>query len=81
MALFVEAWPIFGDPLGDWIVALPSIPLLASMATALVFYRRFWRGLFHVQWRKGRKVLWSDMHKLAGVWSLCFVLAIGLTGL
>lgn len=81
MALFVEAWPILGVPLGDWIVALLSIPLLASMATALVFYRRFWRGLVHVQWRKGRKVLWSDVHKLAGVWSLWFILAIGLTGL
>jgi len=81
MALFVEAWPILGVPLGDWIVALLSIPLLASMATALVFYRRFWRGFVHLQWRKGRKVLWSDVHKLAGVWSLWFILAIGLTGL
>jgi uncharacterized iron-regulated membrane protein len=81
MALFVEAWPILGVPLGDWIVALLSLPLLASMATALVFYRRFRRGFVHVQWRKGRKVLWSDVHKLAGVWSLWFVLAIGLTGL
>jgi uncharacterized iron-regulated membrane protein len=81
MALFVEAWPILGVPLGDWIVALLSLPFLASMSTALVFYRRFWRGFVHVQWRKGRKVLWSDVHKLAGVWSLWFVLAIGLTGL
>lgn len=81
MALFVETWPILGVPLGDWIVGLLSIPLLASLVTALIFYRRFWRGFVHVQWRKGSKVLWSDVHKLAGVWSLWFVLAIGLTGL
>lgn len=44
MALFVEDWPIFGMALGDWIVTLLSIPLLVSLATSLVFYRRFWRG-------------------------------------
>ena len=81
MALFIEAWPILGMPLGDWIVALLSIPLLASLVTSLVFYRRFWRGFLRLQWRKGRKVFWSDAHKLTGLWSLWFLLAIGLTGL
>jgi len=81
MALFVEDWPILGVPLGDWIVALLSVPLLASMVTSLVFYRRFWRGFLRLEWRKGRKVFWSDAHKLAGLWSLWFILAIGLTGL
>jgi uncharacterized iron-regulated membrane protein len=81
MALFIEAWPILGVPLGDWIVALLAIPLLASMVTSLVFYRRFWRGFFKLERSKGRKIFWSDAHKLSGLWSLWFVLAIGLTGL
>jgi uncharacterized iron-regulated membrane protein len=81
MALFIEAWPILGVPLGDWIVALLAIPLLASLATSLVFYRRFWRGFFKIERSKGRKVFWSDAHKLTGLWSLWFLLAIGLTGL
>jgi len=81
MALFIEAWPVLGVPLGDWIVALLAIPLLASMVTSLVFYRRFWRGFFKLERTKGRKIFWSDAHKLSGLWSLWFLLAIGLTGL
>ena len=81
MALFVEAWPILGMPLGDLIVCLLSIPLLAMLVTSLVFYRRFWRGFLRLEWRKGGKVLWSGLHKLTGVWSLWFLLVIGLTGL
>ena len=81
MALFVEAWPIAGVPIGDWIVALLSIPLLASLVTSLVFYRRFWRGFLKLERRRGAKVFWSDVHKLTGLWSLWFLLAIALTGL
>ncbi|HEX9932533.1 MAG TPA: PepSY-associated TM helix domain-containing protein [Allosphingosinicella sp.] len=81
MALFIEDWPILGVPFGDWIVALLSIPLLASAVTSLVFYRRFWRGFLKLERRRGAKVFWSDVHKLTGLWSLWFILAIGLTGL
>ena len=81
MALFIETWPIAGVPLGDWIVALLSIPLLASLVTSLVFYRRFWRGFLKLERRRGARVFWSDAHKLTGLWSLWFVLAIALTGL
>ncbi|MDP8993569.1 MAG: PepSY domain-containing protein [Pseudomonadota bacterium] len=81
MALFIEAWPVFGTPLGDLIVGLLSIPLLALLVTSLVFYRRFWRGFLKLDWRKGWRVFWSDAHKLTGVWSLWFLLVIGLTGL
>ena len=81
MALFVEAWPVFGMPLGDLIVSVLAIPLLALLVTSLVFYRRFWRGFFKLEWRRGAKVFWSDVHKLTGVWSLWFLLAIGLTSL
>ena len=81
MALFVEDLPILGVALGDWIVGLLSIPLLASLVTSLVFYRRFWRGFTKLETRKGAKVLWSDFHKLIGLWSLWFSLLIGATGL
>ncbi|HEX8642787.1 MAG TPA: PepSY-associated TM helix domain-containing protein [Allosphingosinicella sp.] len=81
MALFVEDWPILGVALGDWIVGLLAIPLLASLVTSLVFYRRFWRGFTKLERRKGAKVLWSDLHKLTGLWGLWFVLLIGATGL
>ena len=81
MALFIEDWPILGVALGDWVVTLLSVPLLASLVTSLVFYRRFWRGFLKLERRNGAKIFWSDAHKLVGVWSLWFVLLIGLTGL
>ena len=81
MALFIEAWPILGMPLGDVIVGVLSVPLLLLLATSLIFYRRFWRGFLKLEWRKGWKVFWSDAHKLTGLWSLWFLLLIGLTGL
>lgn len=81
MSLFIGEWPVFGIPLGYLIVGLLSFPLLASLITSLLFYRRFWRGFLKLQTRKGAKVFWSDIHKLVGLWSLWFTLMIALTGI
>lgn len=80
MSLFIGELPIWGIPLGYFIVGLFSFPLLASAITSLLFYRRFWRGFLKLQTHRGPKVFWSDMHKLTGLWSLWFVLLIGVTG-
>lgn len=54
--------------------------LLVSFATSLVVYKRWWRGFFKpVRWRDARTA-WGDVHRLAGVWSLWFVLLIAVTG-
>jgi uncharacterized iron-regulated membrane protein len=54
--------------------------LLVSFATSLVVYKRWWRGFFKpVRWRDARTA-WGDLHRLAGVWSLWFVLLIAVTG-
>jgi uncharacterized iron-regulated membrane protein len=81
MALFAEVWPVLNTPIGSLIVALFSIPLLMMLVTSLLFYRRFWRGFLKLDWRKGRKVFWSDVHKLTGLWSLWFVAVISVTGI
>lgn len=80
MSFFISELPLFGIPLGYLIVGLFSFPLLASGITALIFYRRFWRGFFRLHRGRGARVLWSELHKLTGLWSLWFVLVIGLTG-
>lgn len=80
MSLFIGELPVWGIPLGYCIVGLFSFPLLGSAITSLLFYKRFWRGFLKLQWHRGPKVLWSDMHKLTGLWSLWFVLVIGGTG-
>jgi uncharacterized iron-regulated membrane protein len=65
----------FGVPL----VALMSIPLLLMLASSLFIYKRWWRGF--LTWpRKGKpRLTWGDVHRLAGVWSLGFMLLIGVT--
>jgi uncharacterized iron-regulated membrane protein len=62
------------------IVCTLAFLLLVSLVTSLVVYKRWWRGFFRpVRWRDARTA-WGDLHRLAGVWSLWFVLLIALTG-
>ncbi|KRB10771.1 PepSY domain-containing protein [Achromobacter sp. Root170] len=67
--------PKYGVPL----VALLSIPLLLMVISSLYIYKRWWRGF--LAWpRKGKpRLTWGDVHRLAGVWSLGFMLLIGVT--
>ena len=81
MSLFIGGWQIWGIPFGYWLVGLSAIILMASLVTSLIFYRRFWRGFFKLERRKGAKVFWSDLHKLTGLWSLWFVALIAATGI
>ena len=81
MSLFIGELPVFGIPLGYLLVGLLSFVLFASAVTSLIFYRRFWRGLFRLSTAKGAKVFWSDLHKLSGLWSLWFLLVIAVTGI
>ncbi|NJS13766.1 MAG: PepSY domain-containing protein [Sphingopyxis sp.] len=67
----------YGVPL----VSALSILMLISFVTSFIVYKKWWRGFFKpVRWRNARTV-WVDIHRLAGVWSLWFVLLIALTGL
>lgn len=80
MALFEASYfSVLGIPIGYLMVLVFAFPLLLSMMAPLFFYRRWWRGFFKLETRRGRRVFWSDVHKLSGVWSLWFIALICIT--
>ncbi|ANQ86160.1 hypothetical protein dqs_3132 [Azoarcus olearius] len=68
---------------GYYLVAAMSIVTLGALVTGVVIYKRFWRAYMRPQLRPaaGTRVLLGDLHRLAGAWSLWFLLVIGATGL
>lgn len=65
---------------GILLVSAFGVFLLVSLVTPLVFYKRWWRRFF--VFRAGSlRALWSELHKLSGLWSLWFVLIMAVTGI
>jgi len=67
--------------IGLYLVGAFGLFLLASVVTALFFYKRWWRRFFVLRTDRGARVFWSDAHRAGGLWSLWFTLVISLTGI
>ncbi|MEI2833095.1 PepSY-associated TM helix domain-containing protein [Pseudomonas mosselii] len=66
---------------GWYLVSLLGLPMLASLVTGLVVYKKFWRGFFKpLRTGHGPRIFWGDVHRLAGVWSIWFIAVIAITG-
>ncbi|CAK15993.1 PepSY-associated TM helix domain-containing protein [Pseudomonas entomophila] len=66
---------------GWYLVSLLGLPMLASLVTGLVVYKKFWKGFFKLPRRShGPRIFWGDLHRLVGVWSIWFVATISITG-
>lgn len=65
---------------GIYLVGPFAIVLLISVITALLFYRKWWRGFFKLRLDKGSRAFWGSFHKVSGLWSLWFILLIAITG-
>ncbi|PYB81141.1 peptidase [Pseudomonas sp. LB-090624] len=67
---------------GWYLVSLLGLPMLASLVTGLVVYKKFWKGFFKpVRTGQGPRIFWGDLHRLAGVWSIWFIAVISITGI
>ena len=66
---------------GWYAVSFLGIPMLISLITGLVVYKRFWRGYLKPRLRigQGSRIFWGDFHRLAGIWSVPFIAIITVT--
>jgi uncharacterized iron-regulated membrane protein len=82
----LHGWLLFpwqaGYSVGYYLVSALSLVMLGSLLTGLIAYKRFWRAFTRPRLRTGQlRIALGDWHRLAGVWSLWFLLILGLTGL
>lgn len=68
-------------PHGRVFVCVFSFVLLFSAVTGLLFYKKWWRSLWRLRFTHGRRVFWSDLHRMVGIWSLLFAVMFSATGL
>lgn len=67
--------------IGVPIVSALSFLLAVSLATSLVVYKKWWRGFGRSIRTRDPRTGWGDFHRLAGVWSLWFIVIIIVTGI
>lgn len=67
--------------IGVPLVSSLSILMILSLITSLVVYKKWWRGFFTSLRKRNLRIWMGDFHRLAGVWSLWFVVIISLTSL
>ncbi|MEX2564351.1 MAG: PepSY-associated TM helix domain-containing protein [Cyclobacteriaceae bacterium] len=65
---------------GYYLVCFISFPLLLSVISGLLFYKKWWKSLFKLRIGKGRHAFYSSLHRFIGVWTMIFGLIIGITG-
>jgi len=68
---------------GWYLVSFLGLPMLASLVTGLVVYKRFWKGFFRptLRFNHGARIFWGDFHRLSGIWSIWFIAVISITGI
>lgn len=72
---------LFSGLPGFCVVNFCGLLVLAALVSGLIAYRKFWRGFFtRPRFGRGGRILLGDLHRLLGVWTLGFLLVMGLTG-
>jgi uncharacterized iron-regulated membrane protein len=68
---------------GYYLVCAMAIVMLGALVTGLIIYKNFWRAFTKpkIRLNQGKKTLLTDLHRLAGVWSIWFLILMSVTGL
>lgn len=70
----------FGDHVG--LVATGALATMLCLlgVSGVWLYREFWKNFLTLRWRRGARILFSDLHKAVGIASVAFNLVLGFTG-
>lgn len=68
---------------GYYLVSVMALVMLGALVTGLVIYKNFWRSFTQpkIRLHQGKKTVLTDLHRLAGVWSIWFLMLMSATGL
>lgn len=66
--------------IGVPIVSVFALAMFITLVSSFWVYKKWWRGFFHWPRRDRQRRFWGDIHRLAGVWSMWFVLLMAVTG-
>jgi uncharacterized iron-regulated membrane protein len=68
-----------GD-IGLFLAGLFALLLCLLGLTGLWLYHDFWASLVTFRWRRGARILFTDLHRFLGITSVAFNLVLGFTG-
>ncbi|GAA0545225.1 PepSY domain-containing protein [Rheinheimera aquimaris] len=83
----LHGWLLFPWPgsysVGYYLVSAMALVMLGALVTGLIIYKNFWRSFTQpkVRLHQGKKTILTDLHRLAGVWSIWFLIVMSATGL
>ena len=68
---------------GYYLVSAMALVMLGALVTGLIIYKNFWRSFTQpkIRFNQGKKTVLTDLHRLAGVWSIWFLIVMSATGL
>ena len=62
------------------VVSVFALALFVTLVSSFWVYKKWWRGFFVWPRRDRSRRFWGDLHRLAGVWTMWFVLLMAVTG-
>lgn len=73
-------YEFLADHAGMAVAGLLGVLLCLLGLSGVWLYRDFWHSVLRLRWRRGARILFSDLHKFTGITSAAFNLLLGFTG-